>query len=146
MAKNIVAERQVTIHFACLCMNVSETCYRYQARLSTKNELIADWLIRLTQAHKRWGFSLCFMHLRNVKGFAWNHKRVYRIYRELELNLRIKPSRRTTRDRPDPLAVPTKINQVWSVYFMSDGLDNGSSYSCIGASSRMAGQTRRVVL
>jgi putative transposase len=24
-----------------------------------------------------------------VKGFAWNHKRVYRIYRELDLNLRL---------------------------------------------------------
>ena len=36
-------------------------------------------------------FGLCFLHLRNVKGFGWNHKRVYRIYRELELNMRIKP-------------------------------------------------------
>jgi len=33
---------------------------------------------------------VCFLYLRNVKGFGWNHKRVYRIYRELELNLRIK--------------------------------------------------------
>lgn len=126
MAKNIVAERQVTIRFACLCMSISETCYRYQARLSTENELIADWLLRLTQTHKRWGFGLCFMHLRNVKGFGWNHKRVYRIYRELELNLRIKPRRRITRDRPDPLAEPTSINQVWSMDFMSDSLTNGS--------------------
>lgn len=31
------------------------------------------------------------LYLRNVKGYPWNHKRVYRIYRELELNLRIKP-------------------------------------------------------
>lgn len=126
MAKNIVAKRQVTIRFACLCMNVSETCYRYQARLSTENELIADWLLRLTQTHKRWGFGLCFMHLRNVKGFSWNHKRVYRIYRELELNLRIKPRRRISRDRPDSLAEPTGINQVWSMDFMSDSLVNGS--------------------
>ncbi len=76
MAKNIVVKRQVTIRFACLCMRVSETCYRYQARLSSENELIANWLLRLTQTHKRWGFGLCFMHLRNVKGFAWNHKRL----------------------------------------------------------------------
>ena len=31
-------------------------------------------------------------YLRNVRGFRWNHKRVYHIYRELELNLRIKLS------------------------------------------------------
>jgi hypothetical protein len=53
--------------------------------------LCADWLLRLTQTYKRWGFRLCFFYLRNSKGFGWNHKRVYRIYRELELNLRIKP-------------------------------------------------------
>ena len=88
--------------------------------------MIADWLLRLTQTHKRWGFGLCFMHLRNVKGFGWNHKRVYRIYRELELNLRIKPRRRIKRDRPDALSVPTSINQVWSMDFMSDSLVNGS--------------------
>ncbi len=36
----------------------------------------------------RLSLGLCFLDLRNVKGFGWNHKRVYRIYRELELNLR----------------------------------------------------------
>src|SRR5690606_7484358 len=72
-------------------------------------------------------FGLCFLHLRNVKGFPWNHKRVYRIYRELELNLRIKPKRRLRRDKPDALSVATVINQVWSMDFMSDGLADGRS-------------------
>lgn len=126
MAINAVKEHEVSIRLACRCLSISETCYRYQSKLSSENALIADWLLRLTQTHKRWGFGLCFMHLRNVKGFAWNHKRVYRIYRKLELNLRIKPRRRITRDRPDPLAEPTCINQVWSMDFMSDSLANGS--------------------
>lgn len=86
---------------------ISETCYRYQARLDGENALIAEWLLKLTQTHKRWGFGLCFLYLRNVKGFMWNHKRVYRIYRELELNLRIKPKRRIKRDYPGELDVPT---------------------------------------
>lgn len=68
------------------------------------------------------------MYLRNVKGYGWNHKRVYRIYRELELNLRIKPRRRIKRDRPDELSVPTAINQVWSMDFMSDSLANGAKF------------------
>jgi len=126
MAQNIVIERSVTIRFACVCMGVSESCYRYQTKLSSENALIADWLLRLTQTYKRWGFGLCYLYLRNVKGFGWNHKRVYRIYRELELNLRIKPRRRIKRDKPDELSVPTAINQVWSMDFMSDSLENGS--------------------
>ncbi len=46
---------------------------------------------------------------------AWNHKRVYRIYRALELSLRIKPRKRIVRERPEPLAVPEAMNQVWSM-------------------------------
>lgn len=42
--------------------------------------MIADWLIRLTTAQRKWGFGLCFLCLRNIKGFRWNHKRVYRFY------------------------------------------------------------------
>jgi putative transposase len=47
---------------------------------------------------------------------------LYRIYRELELNLRIKPKRRLKRDNPNALSVPQTINQVWSMDFMSEGL------------------------
>ena len=50
---------------------------------------------------------------------------VYRIYRELELNLRIEPRKRLVRLKPDPLAVPEAINQVWSMDFMHDKLEDG---------------------
>lgn len=69
-----------------------------------------------------------FLHLRNVKGFGWNHKRVYRIYRELELNLRIKPKKRLVREKPEPLAVPETINDSWSMDFMHDQLNDRRSY------------------
>lgn len=125
MAQRGRMEFQVSIRLLCAVFSISETCYRYDAKLSTENAVIADWLLRLTQANKSWGFGLCFLHLRNVKGYGWNHKRVYRIYRELELNLRIKPRRRLKRTRPDPLSTPKAINQVWSMDFMSDALGNG---------------------
>ena len=60
-------------------------------------------------------------------GGLQNHKRVYRIYRELELNLRIKPRRRIKRDKPEALSVPMAINQIWSMDFMSDTLTDGRS-------------------
>ena len=60
-------------------------------KLQAENAQIADWLVRLTENNRNWGFGLSFLYLRNVKGYGWNHKRVYRIYRNLELNLRIRP-------------------------------------------------------
>jgi hypothetical protein len=41
--------------------------------LRAENEEIADLLTGLTDARKTWGFGLCFLHLRNVKGHPWNH-------------------------------------------------------------------------
>ena len=125
MAQWLHKERGVNIRTACICVGISESCYRYKAKLSDENAVIADWLLRLTQTHKRWGFGLCYFYLRNVKHYGWNHKRIYRIYRELELNLRIKPRRRIKRDKPDPLGTATAINQVWSIDFMSDALVDG---------------------
>ena len=128
MAKAAVTNHAVSIRLACQALSISVTCYRYQAKLSDDNALIADWLIRLTHNQRNWGFGLCFLYLRNVKGYGWNHKRVYRIYRELELNLRIKPKKRLIREKPEPLAVPTTINQTWSIDFMHDSLSDGRSY------------------
>lgn len=68
------------------------------------------------------------MHLRNVKGHPWNHKRVYRIYRELELNLRIKPRERLRRDKPDALAVPEAPSITWAMVFMADRLWDGRAF------------------
>jgi putative transposase len=127
MAKRVVAERGVSIRLACLIFSVSETCYRYEAKKNAENEQIADWLLRLTGNHRNWGFGLCYLYLRNVKGFKWNHKRIYRIYKALELNLRIKPRKRLNREKPEPLTVPEEINQVWSMDFMHDQLSDGRS-------------------
>lgn len=115
----------VSVRFLCHCLDISVASYYYKPSLSAANQQVADWLRRLTTANKRWGFGLCYLYLRNVKGFGWNHKRIYRIYRELELNLRIKPRRRIKRDKPGALSVPLAPNQVWSIDFMSDSLTDG---------------------
>jgi hypothetical protein len=128
MAQKAVAAARCSIRQACVVFSVSESCYRYQARLSSENAEIADLLVRLTHNQRNWGFGLCFLYLRNVKGYPWNHKRVYRIYRELELNLRIKPRKRLVREKPQPLAVPAVINASWSMDFMHDQLEDGRSY------------------
>lgn len=128
MATWAVEARGATIRQACMDFSLSETAYRYRPKRSGEDAIIADWLVRLTFNQKNWGFGLCFLHLRNVKGFGWNHKRVYRIYRELELNLRIKPKKRLVRERPQPLSAPLNINQVWSMDFMHDQLADGRSF------------------
>ena len=128
MAKRAVQERGISIRFACELYQISQTCYRYEAQRNIENEQIANWLIRLTDNNRSWGFGLCYLFLRNVKGHRWNHKRVYRIYKELELNLRIKPRKRLIREVPEALNVPESINHIWSMDFMHDQLQDGRSF------------------
>ena len=127
VAKDAVQNKGCSVKLACLAVGVSENCFRYSRILTDENAEIEDWLIRLTTWKKRWGFGLCFDYLRNVKEFRWNHKRVYRIYCELELNLRIKPKIRIKREKPDALMTPVEVNQLWSMDFMSDNLIDGRS-------------------
>ena len=128
MACHYIEDRGISIRRACLIFNISVTCYYHKSAASDENKQIADLLVELTQQNKNWGFGLCFLTLRNVLGLPYNHKRVYRIYCELELNLRIKPKRRIKRNKPVPLAVPDKINQSWSMDFMHDALTDGRAF------------------
>jgi len=123
-----VRSKQTSITVACKIFDISRSCYKYESKLKPENVLIEEWLLRITINQRNWGFGLCFLYLRNIKGFIWNHKRVYRIYKELELNMRIKPKRRITREKPEVLAVPDAINKCWSMDFMHDALQNGKSY------------------
>ena len=111
MAENAVARRGASVALVCRAFGVSETCYRYGPKLKAENEEIADLLVGLTDARKTWGFGLCFLHLRNVKGHP-----------------RIKPRKRLKREKPDALAVPEAPNMTWSMDFMADRLGDGRAF------------------
>ena len=56
---------------------------------------------------------------------GWNHKRVYRVYCELGLNIRIKPRKRIPKGEAKMLIQPIAKNICWSIDFMSDALACG---------------------
>lgn len=68
-----------------------------------------------------------FQKIRQSK-HCWNHKRVYRIYCEMELNLRRKPKRRLPSREKIPLVQPETSNISWSMDFMSDAFTNGKRF------------------
>ena len=68
MARWAVEEKGLSIRLACEAFGLSQSGYRYQPQPNVENQRIADWLVRLTDNQRNWGFGLCFLHLRNVKG------------------------------------------------------------------------------
>ena len=61
--------QKLSTRLVCQAFSISETCFRYKALLCDENAEISDWLIKLTSTWCNWGFGLCFLYLRNVKGF-----------------------------------------------------------------------------
>ena len=53
----------MSIRAACLAFRISQACYRYEAKHQAENDEIADWLLRLTDNNRNWGFGLCFLCL-----------------------------------------------------------------------------------
>ena len=66
-------------------------------------------LMDLTEANHKWG--LCYLHLRDVRADKLNPKQVYRVYWELELNLRIKLRMRVSSARPAPLSARLQLTR-----------------------------------
>jgi putative transposase len=60
--------------------------------------------------------------------YPWNHKRVYRVYCDLRLNLRVKPRKRLPVRYPQPLQAVTQANESWSLDFMHDSLCDGRRF------------------
>lgn len=100
--------------------------YRYQEKRST-DEPIAQELRQLAEKQPRWGYGKMTDYLRN-EGYAWNHKRIRRVYRALSLHLKRKPKKRLPVRTAQTLAVPQQRNQTWSLDFMSDALSNGRTF------------------
>lgn len=88
------------------------------------NETLENELLEIAAAKPRWGAKKMIAFLRN-KGYNWNHKRIRRAYRELGLNLRVKPKKRIPNRHPKPLKAPEQTNVSWSMDFMSDALSDG---------------------
>lgn len=104
-------------------MGLSRSVFVYQAQTSD-DSVIEKKLKELAEKHVRYGFKKIFHKLRAL-GFDWNHKRVYRVYCGLKLNLRRKPKKRLPTREKVSLSVPTTTNHTWSLDYMSDALTNG---------------------
>jgi len=89
--------------------------------------MLQDALIALVDKHPCIGFWQCYYRLR-YKGYSWNHKKLYRVYTSMRLNIRRRAKRRLPERVKIPLSIPTAPNQTWSLDFISDSLSDGRKF------------------
>ena len=122
-----VCERQdLSISKACAALGLSRTVFSYKPCPRDDTPVITELLV-LVELYPRYGFAKYFALLRR-EGHTWNHKRVHRIYRRLNLHLRRKGKRRFPSRAPVRLKEQRSVNGCWSIDFMSDALMSGQRF------------------
>lgn len=111
---------------ACIIVGLCRSSYRYEAK--PKNDtVIRDRLRELAEQRHRFGAPRLHILLRR-EGYLINHKRTERLYREEGLSLRLKKRKKRQSHLRIMLDRPERINQHWSMDFVSDNLFNGRRF------------------
>lgn len=119
--KHGVSQRQ-----ACTTLSVPRSSIQYKPK--AKNDIpVINALQSLVERHPAIGFWQSYFRLRR-SGLGWNHKKVYRVYTSLKLNIRRRHKKRLPTREKQTLFQPDAINQVWSIDFMSDSLWDGRKF------------------
>jgi len=108
---------------ACRLVAIDRSSARYQARRVDDETGLRSALEKLAQRYPRYGYRRLWVELRRA-GYAVNHKRVYRLYRQGRLRLRRKAGRRLA-PRGVALVQLTRPNQQWALDFVHDRIGDG---------------------
>jgi putative transposase len=122
-----VAEHGLSKKRAAAAVKISRAALYRVPKGRPEDTGVVEALNQIVGEHPRWGFWKCFNRLR-LLGHGWNHKRVRRVYREMRLNLPRRTKRRIPKRERQTLEVPSRVNAVWSLDFMSDALYRGRRF------------------
>ena len=122
----MVTEKDMSVRQACRIVSLPRSVLLYDRKPKNDSSLI-EALQDLVARHPTIGFWKCYYRLRR-NGILCNHKRLYRVYTMLRLNVRRKVKRRIPQRIKQPLVLPGEINQGWSMDFMCDSLVDGRRF------------------
>jgi putative transposase len=115
---------QVSIRRACRALPVDRSTYHYRSRRAGQAHL-SERIKEIAATRVRYGYRRIHVLLRR-DGWPVNAKRVYRLYREIGLQLRNKtPKRRVKAKLREGRRPATRTNETWAMDFVHDQLATG---------------------
>ena len=120
----VEVEYEMSERHACRLLGSGRSTHRYRARRNERDAALRARLKELAGQRMRFGYRrLTAMLVR--EGIAANHKRVYRLYREEGLAMRIRQRRRIRWTGRVSSPAATRANERWSIDFVSDCVSTG---------------------
>lgn len=123
-----LVERGLTIAHACQAVALGRASfYRAPRNWRIADAAVIDALNEQLKKSPRAGFWKCYQRIRRA-GHMFNHKRVYRVYCQMGLNLRRRAKRVLPKRIAQPLEVSLFPNRQWALDFMHDTLYCGKRF------------------
>jgi putative transposase len=117
-------EWKVSIRRACAVLRARRSTYHYRHRRPEQTDL-GKRIKGIAQTQVRYGYRRIHVLLRR-EGWQVNAKRIYRLYREMGLQLRNKtPKRRVKAKLREDRTVAKRCNEIWAMDFVHDQLATG---------------------
>jgi putative transposase len=124
LVDHLRAAWRVSVRRACQVLRASRSTYQYKSRGGSQDEL-RQRIREIAETRVRYGYRRIHVLLQR-EGWAVNAKRVYRLYREMGLQLRNKtPKRKVKAKLRVGRSDPAMANDVWAMDFVHDQLYDG---------------------
>lgn len=124
MVDRIMREWRVSARRACASLQVERSLYVYQSKRGEQADLKMK-IKEICETRVRYGYGQVHVLLQR-EGWPVNPKRIYRLYKDMGLQLRNKaPKRRVKAKLRIDRVSATKTNQIWAMDFVHDQLATG---------------------
>lgn len=124
LVDEVRADWKVSIRRACATFRIDTSLYHYKSKRGEQADLKAR-IREIAQTRVRYGYRRVHVLLCR-EGWVVNPKRIYRLYKEMGLQLRNKtPKRRVKAKLREDRTDATQGNQVWAMDFVHDQLATG---------------------
>lgn len=122
--KHLCSAYKVSERRACSIVKAHRSVMRYVS-IAKDQAFLVKRIKELATIRVRYGYRRIHVLLTR-EGWRVNHKRIYRLYRQEELQMRLRPPRRrvSIKSRMEP-TLAKRRNECWSMDFVTDNLFNG---------------------
>jgi len=126
----MVEEHQLSERRACSLVGLSRDSYRNPPQPDQFTRDLGERIVDIAHVRRRFGYRRIHDLLRSEFPGV-NHKRVYRLYKNANLAVRRRKKVKRPPNERVPLQIARKVNDVWSMDFVSDSLSNGRRIKCL---------------
>lgn len=126
----MIEQHHLSERRACRLVGLSRDSYRNPPVVNAATQQLSAKIVEIAQVRRRFGYRRIHDLLRpQFPGV--NHKRIYRLYSQAQLAVRKRKKVRRAASERVPLTVAVRVNEVWSMDFVSDSLANGRRIKCL---------------